>query len=168
MARKSSRSKSRESGAKNGAPGAAKKVVLATNRRARHKFHIENSIEAGLVLLGSEVKSLRVQTPTLSEGYARLEGERLWLYGVHIALLPQASWLNHEPMRKRLCLLHKREIKKLRLKLEAKGMTLVPLSLYFKGSRVKVELGLGRGRRKGDKRQREREKSDRRAIREQR
>ncbi len=168
MARKSSRSKSKASSAKNGAPEGPKRIVLATNRKARHKFHIDTTMEAGLVLLGSEVKSLRNQTPTLSEGYARLEGEQLWLYGVHIAMLPQASWLNHEPMRKRLCLMHKREIKKLRLKLEAKGMTLVPLSLYFKGSRVKVELGLGRGRRKGDKRNREREKYDRKAIREHR
>jgi SsrA-binding protein len=126
---------------------------------------IEAKLEAGLALTGSEVKSLRTQTPTLTEGYARIERGELWLYGVHIPPLPQASYLNHDPVRKRKCLVHKRELRKLTVQLEAKGRTLVPLSLYFLGTKVKVELGLGRGRQKGDKRAHEREKEDRRRMR---
>lgn len=141
------------------------RVVLATNRRARRNFVIGAKIEAGLVLLGSEVKSLRVSTPTIAEGYARMKGGALWLFGVHILPLPQASYRNHEPTRPRKCLVHKRELRKLEAQLEAKGKTIVPLSMYFKGPRVKVELGVGSGRRKGDKRAHEREKEDRRRIR---
>ncbi len=142
------------------------RIVLATNRRARRNYVIESTIEAGLILLGTEVKSLRNGTPTIAEGYARFQGDELWLYGVHILPIQQASTMNHEPARPRQCLLHKRELLKLVHKLEAKGQTLVPLQMYFKGPRVKVELGLGRGRRKGDKRSYEREKQDRKRIRE--
>ena len=141
------------------------RVIKASNRRAFRNYVIELKIEAGLVLKGSEVKSLRMTTPTLTEGYARIDGDELWLHGVHIPPLPQASYLNHEPTRKRKCLLHKRELQKVAAQLEAEGWTCVPLSLYFKGPRVKVELGLGRGRRKADKRGHEREKEDRRRIR---
>ncbi len=141
------------------------RIVLATNRRARRNYVIEAKIEAGLVLLGSEVKSLRTTTPTIAEGYARFRGEALWLYGVHILPLPQASYLNHEPARPRKCLLHKRELRKLKHRLEAKGQTLVALQMYFLGPRVKVELGVARGRRKGDKRSHEREKDDKKRMR---
>lgn len=145
--------------------GSPDRVIKATNRRARRNYVIEAKIEVGLVLTGSEVKSLRTQTPTLTEGYARIDRGELWLHGVHVPPLPQASYLNHEPLRPRKCLVHKRELRKLGTQLEAKGRTLVPLSLYFRGTRVKVELGLGRGRQKGDRRAHEREKEDRRRIR---
>ncbi|MDJ0976438.1 MAG: SsrA-binding protein SmpB [Planctomycetota bacterium] len=158
MARKRSTSRSKEP--------PSDKIVLATNRRARRDYAIHDSIEAGLVLLGSEVKSLRGSTPTLREGYARFRGEALWLFGIHIGPLPQASYQNHEPDRPRKCLLKKRELRKLKHALEAKGMTLVPLSLYFLKSRVKVELGLAKGRAKGDRRAADREKQDRKRIRE--
>jgi len=147
------------------ADGAAR-IVLATNRRARRNFVVEATVEAGLMLLGSEVKSLRTNTPTIAEGYARFRGDDLWLYGVHILPLAQASYNNHEPDRPRKCLLHKRELQKLRQRLEAQGQTLIPLQMYFKGPRVKVELGLAHGRRKGDKREYEREKDDRKRMRE--
>jgi SsrA-binding protein len=157
---------SRPSKPAKGSASQSDRVVKATNRRARRNYVIEDTVEAGLVLTGSEVKSLRNATPTLTEGFARIERDELWLYGVHIPPLPQASYLNHEPVRRRKCLMHRRELRKLAAQLDAKGKTLVPLSLYFKGTRVKVELGLGRGRQKGDKRAHEREKEDRKRIRE--
>jgi SsrA-binding protein len=141
------------------------RVVLATNRRAHRNYVITAKIEAGLILLGSEVKSLRGVTPTISEGYARFRGEALWLYGVHIMPLQQASYFNHEPARPRQLLLHKRELRKLQHLLEAKGQTLIVLQMYFLGPRVKVELGVARGRRKGDKRAYEREKDDKKRMR---
>jgi SsrA-binding protein len=147
-------------------PARDAKVVIATNRRARHDYEITHKVEAGLALVGSEVKSLRVNGATLAEGYARVRDGELWLFGVHVPPLPQASYQNHEPERPRKCLVHRRELVKLEHALQAKGLTLVPLSLYFKGVRVKVELGLGRGRRKGDRRAAEREKEDRRRARE--
>ena len=140
--------------------------VIATNRRARHDYEILERLEAGLMLTGSEVKSLRTNGATIREGFARVEQDELWLHGVHIPPLPQASHFNHEPLRARKCLVHKRELRKLTHALEAKGLTLVPLMLYFKGVRVKVELALGRGRRKGDRRAIEREKEDRKRARE--
>lgn len=142
------------------------RVVLATNRRARRNYVIDTVIEAGLVLEGSEVKSLRVQTPTLTDGYARMVGGELWLYGVHIHPLKQASYQNHEPLRRRKCLLHKRELKKIESELQDTGRTCIALSMYFKKQHVKVELGLARGRRKADKRQHERDKEARKRIRE--
>ena len=142
------------------------KRVIASNRRARHDYVIVAVVEAGLMLVGSEVKSLRTQGATITEGYARFEDGGLWLQAVHIPPLPQASYLNHEPTRPRKCLVHRREAQKLMTYLESKGTTLVPLSLYFKGHRVKVELGVGQGRKKGDKRAAEREKDDRRRMRE--
>ena len=144
------------------------RVVLASNRRARRNYVIDAVLEAGLVLKGSEVKSLRTQSPTITDGYARLIDGELWLYGVHIHPLAQASYQNHEPLRRRKCLIHKRELRKLETRLKDTGVTCVALSLYFKKQHVKVELGIGRGRRKADKRQHEREKEDRKRIRERR
>ena len=107
------------------------KILIATNRKARHDFSISHTVEAGLVLCGSEAKSLRSGGASLQDGYARLEQGELWLYGVHIPPLPQASYFNHEPRRKRKCLVHRREIEKLGTLVEGKGTTIVPLSLYF-------------------------------------
>ena len=129
------------------------KRLIATNRKARHDYAIAFAVEAGLQLLGSEVKSLRNGSASLQDGYARFENDDLWLLGVHVPPLPQASYLNHEPTRKRKCLLHRRELKKLEAMLVGKGTTIVPLSLYFKGAHVKVELGVGRGKTRYDKRE---------------
>jgi SsrA-binding protein len=147
----------------------AEKRVIATNRRARHQYAISHVVEAGLLLLGSEVKSLRGGSASLADGYARLEDGELWLRNVHIPPLPQASYRNHEPMRRRKCLLHAREIRKLEALVQGKGTTIVPLSLYFRGPRAKVELGVGRGKtapdKRADARKREAEKEARRAAR---
>jgi SsrA-binding protein len=145
------------------------KKVLATNRKARHDYAITHVVEAGLALVGSEVKSLRQSTPSLQDGFARVESGELWLYGVHVPPLPQASYRNHEPVRRRKCLVHRREVRKLESLTAGKGTTIVPLSLYFRGPHVKVELGVGRGKRFFDKREdvkkREAEREQRRAVR---
>jgi SsrA-binding protein len=129
------------------------KQILATNRKARHDYALSHVVEAGLMLKGSEVKSLRETPPSLQDGYARIEGGEMWLYGVHIAPLAQASYQNHEPRRKRKCLLHTREIRKVEALTQGQGTTIVPLSIYFLGSHVKVELGIGKGKRFYDKRE---------------
>lgn len=129
------------------------KIQIATNRKARHDYSISYTLEAGLMLVGSEVKSLRNGGASLQDGYARLERGELWVYGIHIPPLPQASHFNHEPRRKRKCLIHKREIEKLGTLVEGQGTTIVPLSLHFRGSRAKVELGVGRGKKQFDKRE---------------
>jgi SsrA-binding protein len=147
----------------------AEKRVVATNRRARHHYAISHVVEAGLLLLGSEVKSLRGGSASLADGYARIEDGEVWLRNVHVPPLPQASYQNHEPMRKRKCLLHAREIRKLEALVQGKGTTIVPLSLYFRGPRVKVELGVGRGKtgpdKRADARKREADREIRRAAR---
>ena len=140
-------------------------VVLATNRKARHDYEILEKLEVGLALQGSEVKSLRGGGVTLREAYARFDGEGLWLFGMHVPPLAQASYQNHEPLRPRKCLAHRRELRRLEHALAAKGLTLVPLQLYFRGHRVKAELALARGRVKGDRRAVEREKEDRKKAR---
>jgi SsrA-binding protein len=129
------------------------KRIVATNRKARHDYAISHVVEAGLVLYGSEVKSLRAGTASLADAFARVEDGEVWLYGVHVPPLPQASYQDHTPVRRRKCLLHGKEIHRLEALVDAKGTTIVALSLYFKGSRVKVELGVGRGKRVFDKRE---------------
>lgn len=161
MAGKSSRSRSRARSKSSEEEG---RKVIASNRKARHDFELLAKVEAGLVLRGSEVKSIRENGATIREAYARVEDGDLWLIGAHIPALAQASYQNHEPLRPRKCLVHKRELKKITDGLEQKGLTMVPLSLYFKGVRVKVELALARGRQKGDQRAREKDKSARKEI----
>jgi SsrA-binding protein len=136
--------------------------VVATNRKARHDYHIDAVFEAGLVLTGSEVKSLREGRASLVDGYATISGDEAWLEGVHIPEYLQATWTNHEPRRKRKLLLHREEIVKLANETRERGHTLVPLSLYFKDGRAKVELAVARGKRDYDKRQSLRERQDRR------
>jgi SsrA-binding protein len=138
-----------------GRPPAASlpKRIVATNRKARHDYAISLVVEAGLVLYGSEVKSLRGGAASLADAFARVEDGEVWLYGVHVPPLPQASYQDHAPTRRRKCLLHAKEIRKLEALVAGKGTTIVALSLYFKGSRVKVELGVGRGKRFFDKRE---------------
>jgi SsrA-binding protein len=129
------------------------KKIIASNRRARHDYTIEDTVEAGLVLTGTEVKSLRAGRATLTEGFGQITSNEAWLHGVHIPQYTQGTWTNHEPRRTRKLLLHRREIDKLASAIHERGLTLVPLSLYFSGGKVKIELALARGKRAYDKRQ---------------
>jgi len=126
--------------------------VVCTNRRARRNYSIEDTFEAGLVLLGSEVKSLRAGRANLSDAYARPRNGELYLLKAHIQQYDAASE-NHEPERERKLLMRRREIERLSIKLRERGFTLVPLELYFSGSHAKVQLGLARGKRSYDKRE---------------
>ena len=126
--------------------------VIARNRRARFDYRIEDTYEAGLVLTGTEVKSLRAGRASLTDGFAQISDGEVWLHNVHIPEYTQGTWTNHEPRRIRKLLLHRKEIEKLSSRTAEQGLTLVPLSLYFKDGKAKVELGLGRGKRTYDKR----------------
>jgi SsrA-binding protein len=126
---------------------------VATNRRARHEYHIEEVFEAGVSLQGSEVKSLRGGKASLQDAYAVVRDDEVFLMGVHIPPYPQAAMQNHDPTRTRKLLLHREEIKRLIGKTAERGLTLVPLRVYFKGNKVKVEIALARGKRSYDKRQ---------------
>lgn len=125
--------------------------VVVTNRKARHEYEITDSIEAGLVLVGSEVKSLRIGRVNLSDSYARVIKGEIWVIGMHVSPYKEASIQNHDPLRERRLLLHRNEIKKLTRKIEEKGFTLIPLKIYFKNNKAKVELGVARGKRQYDK-----------------
>jgi SsrA-binding protein len=126
--------------------------VIARNRRARHDYHIEDTFEAGLVLTGTEVKSLRAGRASLTEAFAQVSGDELWLHGLHIPEYAQGTWTNHDPRRTRKLLLHRKEIDRLASQVAERGFTIVPLSLYFSGGKAKVELALARGKRTYDKR----------------
>lgn len=126
--------------------------VVATNRKAHHDFFIDETFEAGLVLEGTEVKSLRANQASLKEAYARFTGDELYLHNMHIAPYSHGNASQHEPLRTRKLLLHKRELSKLIGKIKERGYTLVPLQIYFAGPYAKVELGLGRGKKHFDKR----------------
>jgi SsrA-binding protein len=128
------------------------KKLIAQNKKGRHDYFIDEVFEAGLVLMGTEVKSLRAGRATLTDGYAHVEDGELWLSGVHIPEYNEGSWTNHEPRRMRKLLLSKRDITKLIGTLKEGGMTLIPLSLYFKDGKAKVEMGLARGKKAHDKR----------------
>jgi SsrA-binding protein len=143
--------------------GAGERLV-ASNRRAHHNFDILETHEAGLVLQGTEVKSLRDSRADLKESYARIEGNEAWLVGLHISPYAQGNRANHDPLRPRKLLLHRGEINRLLGKIMEKGLTLVPLRLYFKQGRAKVELGLARGRKTLDKRHAIREREERREV----
>ncbi len=131
---------------------AAERKVIATNRKARYDYTVIETCEAGIELRGSEVKSLRAAKAQLVDAYATIDEGQIYLRQLHISPYDPASYDNHEPMRTRRLLLHKAEIRRLRTKLEEKGLTMVPLSLYFRDGKVKVELALVRGRREYDKR----------------
>ena len=126
---------------------------IAGNRRAFHDYFIDERLEAGLELLGTEVKSLRAGRANLRDGYVRINGDQAWLENVHISPYPQANLQNHEPMRPRKLLLHRKEIDSLIGKVRQKGYTLIPLRVYFVRNRAKVEVGLARGKRQYDKRE---------------
>jgi len=135
---------------------------VATNRRARHDYLIEDTYEAGLVLTGTEVKSLRLGRASLVDGYAFIDGGEAWLDAVHIPEYADGTWNNHAPRRKRKLLLHKHQIEKLQGKVAQGGYTLIPLQLYFLDGRAKVEIALAKGKREYDKRQTLRERQDKR------
>lgn len=138
--------------------------LVASNRKARHDYHIEDTFEAGLVLMGTEVKSLRMGRASLLDGYATFYGDELWLEGVHIPEYVQGTWTNHTPRRRRKLLLHRTELTRLAQKTREAGHTIVPLALYFKDGRAKVEIGLAKGKKLHDKRQSLREQQDRREV----
>ena len=127
--------------------------LVAQNKKARHDYHLEDIFEAGLVLLGTEVKSLRVGRASLVDAYAHIKDGEVWLENAHIPEYLQGSWTNHEPRRSRKLLLHRTEIAKLIGKTKESGLTLVPLSIYFKDGNAKVEIALARGKKAYDKRQ---------------
>jgi SsrA-binding protein len=126
--------------------------VVARNRRARHDYEILETFEAGLVLRGTEVKSLRAGRASLNESFAQITDNELWAYGLHIPEYTLGTWNNHEPRRTRKLLLHRKEIDRLASQVAERGLTIVPLSLYFSGGRAKMELALARGKRSYDKR----------------
>lgn len=143
--------------------------IVADNRKARHDFFVDESLEAGIALVGTEVKSLRQGKCNLRDSYARVENGEAFLYNIHISPYDPASKFNHDPLRTRRLLLHKHEILKLNSKVKEKGYTLVPLKIYFRNGKAKVELGLARGKRQYDKRddlaQRDAERAIARALR---
>ena len=138
------------SASSNRAPG---RTVIAQNRKARHDYTVLDTYEAGLVLTGTEVKSLRLGRASLVDGFATIDGGEVFLRNVHIPEYEQGSWTNHEPRRVRKLLLHRGEIERLVGKTKESGLTLVPLALYFTEGKVKVELALAKGKRTYDKRQ---------------
>ncbi|HIG75862.1 MAG TPA: SsrA-binding protein SmpB [Bacteroidetes bacterium] len=138
--------------------------TVVSNRRARHEYALEAPVEAGLVLTGSEVKSLRAGQATLAEAFVSVGDDGVDLVGAHIAPYTEASYTNHVPTRKRRLLLHKREIEKLRKGVEQKGFTVVPLKIYFKGGRAKLEIALGKGKKLHDKRHSIAERESKRRI----
>jgi SsrA-binding protein len=134
--------------------------VVATNRKARHDYHIEDRYEAGLVLTGTEVKSLRAGRASLVDGYATVENGEAWLENVHIPEYTQGTWNNHLTRRRRKLLLNRQEIHKLARELKESGFTLIPLSIYFLNGRAKVEIALAKGMKEYDKRQTLKEQQD--------
>jgi len=136
--------------------------LIAQNRKARHDYHIEDTYEAGLVLMGTEVKSLRAGHANLVDGFVDIEKDEVWLHSVHIPEYSNGTWTNHSARRKRKLLLNRSEIDKIERKVNEKGYTIVPLSLYFKDGRAKVEIALAKGKKTWDKRQALRERDDNR------
>ncbi len=141
------------------------KKIVCTNKKAFHEYHIDQKIEAGLVLTGPEVKSLRAGRANIKDGYAQVKNGEIFLYNVHISPYSFAARTDNDPLRVRKLLLHKREIRKLIGKLKEKGVALIPLRIYFIGNgRAKVELGLARGKKLYDKRAALKEKQSRREL----
>ncbi len=127
--------------------------ILASNRKATHDYFIEDKFEAGMVLQGSEIKSIRAGRIQLREAYVRLDGHELWLINAHVSIYDPASRQNHDPLRPRKLLLHKREIAKLHDKVKLKGYTIVPLDVHISKGRAKLTIALAKGKRQYDKRQ---------------
>ncbi|GHF73347.1 SsrA-binding protein [Streptomyces mashuensis] len=136
--------------------------LIAQNKKARHDYHLLTTYECGLVLTGTEVKSLRQGKASLVDGFVQIDGGEAWLHNVHVPEYSQGTWTNHSARRKRKLLMHRAEIDKLASKADETGHTIVPLALYFKDGRAKVEIALAKGKKEYDKRQTLREKQDRR------
>jgi SsrA-binding protein len=136
--------------------------VVSTNRKARHDYHIEDTYECGLALTGTEVKALRLGKASLVDGWAQIVDGEMWMESVHIPEYTQGTWTNHATRRKRKLLLHRSEIIKISHRVKDGGYTLVPLKIYFKDGRAKVELAIAKGKKDYDKRQTLREKEDKR------
>lgn len=126
--------------------------LIAQNKKARHDYHIEDTYEAGLVLMGTEVKSLRMGRASLADGFVDIESHEAWLHGVHIPEYTQGTWTNHAARRKRKLLLNRHEIDKIERRVNEKGLTVIPLALYFLDGRAKVEIALAKGKKSWDKR----------------
>lgn len=126
--------------------------VIATNRKARHNYFLSDTYEAGISLKGSEIKSIRAGQISIKEAYVQIENLEAWLMNAHIAPYEQASYLGHEPRRKRKLLLHRKEIDRLWDQVRKKGLTIVPTRVYLKNGRAKIEIALGRGKKQYDKR----------------
>jgi SsrA-binding protein len=138
--------------------------IVAENRKARYNYFIEDTYEAGMVLLGTEVKSLRLGRINLKDSYARIKKGEVFVHQIHIGMYPFASHNNHEPLRKRKLLLHKYEIKKLYGKANEKGYSLIPLKVYFSHGKAKLTLALAKGKRKYDKRETIRRRDEQRDL----
>ncbi len=136
--------------------------LVASNRKARHDYLIEDTYEAGIALTGTEVKALRMGRASLVDGWAAFSGDELWLEGVHIPEYSSGTWTNHTPRRRRKLLLHRTELDRIAHKTRESGHTIVPLSLYFKDGRAKVEIAVAKGKKAYDKRHALRERQDRR------
>ncbi len=147
------------------ATGDPQSRTVCRNRRARHEYEISDEVDCGIVLTGSEVKSIRNNQISIEEAYAKIENGELWLLNADIAIYPQANVMNHEPRRKRKLLLKRRELEKLRQALVQQGYTIVPLEVFFRRGLVKVRIALGRGRKQHDKRQAIKKREAGRAIR---
>ena len=142
--------------------------LIAENRKARHEYFIEDRFEAGLVLMGTEVKALRGGRANLKDSYAKFRKGELYIHQMHISPYPYAYYNNHDPLRTRKVLLHGHELNQLLGKTKERGYSLIPLRLYFKGARIKVELGLAKGKRQYDKRQTIRKRDEQRDLERQR
>jgi SsrA-binding protein len=138
--------------------------IVCQNRKARHDYFILDQYEAGMVLLGTEVKSLRLGRANIRDSYATVRGGEVFLYNMHIGAYPFAAHGNHEPLRPRKLLLHKKEIKRLTGKIKEKGQTLIPLQVHFKDGKAKVTLALATGKRKYDKREAIRKREEKREL----
>jgi len=127
--------------------------IVATNRKARHLYEILESFEAGIVLKGSEVKSLREGKVSFVDSFARVHEGEVWLYNLHISPYEKGGYINHDPLRNRKLLFHKREIRKIQTETQVKVLTMIPLKIYFRKSYAKVEVGLGKGKKLFDRRE---------------
>jgi SsrA-binding protein len=138
--------------------------VVTSNRRAFHEYHILETVEAGIVLTGTEIKSIRDGRANIAEAYARIDNGELWLVGSHVAPYSHGNRANHEPDRPRKLLVHRRELDRLRSAIEQKGLTLIPLRLHLKQGRAKVDIGVARGKKLYDKRAAASERQSRRDV----
>lgn len=130
-----------------------KEIIITLNKKAFHEYEILQKFEAGMVLLGTEIKSLRVHKANIGDAYARIKGSELWLINANIPVYKHGNINNHEPLRDRKLLLHKSELRKIDGKLKDRGLTIVPLKMYLLGAKAKVEIGIAKGKRSFDKRE---------------